>query len=184
MRKETRVIGIDDSPFDKNKKTDVLVIGTIYRGGQFMDGLVSTKIRVDGNNSTDKLIEMINSCKFKLKAIFLDGIALGGFNVVDVKRLSKETKLPVIVIIRRMPDLNNIKRILRKIGKSDKIRLIDQACPVHNIGKIYCQLTNINLEEAKELIKLTTTHSFIPEPIRIAHIICQGIIKGESKGRA
>src|SRR3989344_2798039 len=103
-KKEVRVIGIDDASFDKFKDRSVTVIGTIYRGGSFMDGALSTKVRIDGNNATDKIAAMINSCKFKpqLRCILLDGIAVGGFNVIDVKKLSKKTSLPVIVVMRRL----------------------------------------------------------------------------------
>ena len=44
MKSQIRVIGIDDSPFDKNSNKKVLVVGTIFRGGDFMDGLLSTKV--------------------------------------------------------------------------------------------------------------------------------------------
>ena len=103
LKKEMRVIGIDDSPFNKFGKGNVLIVGAVFRGGSFLDGVLSTKVSIDGDNSTKKIIEMINKCKFKpqLQCIFLDGIAVAGFNVIDVKELSKKTKLPVIVIIRR-----------------------------------------------------------------------------------
>ena len=65
MKKEIRILGIDDSAFQKHVKKDILIIGTVFRGGQFLDGLVSTKIRVDGNNATKKITQMIEKSKFK-----------------------------------------------------------------------------------------------------------------------
>ena len=38
--------------------------------------------------------------------------------------------------------------------------------------------------KTKEFLKVTTVHSYIPEPLRIAHIIAAGLVKGESRGRA
>ena len=186
MKKEIRIIGIDDAPFNKFKKGNVLVVGTIFRGGSWMDGVVSTKVRIDGNNSTDKLVKMINKCKFKpqLQAILLDGIAFGGFNIVDVEKLNKKTGIPVIVVIRRMPDFNKIKRTLKRIGMKRKYKLIEKAGEVYKIGKIYVQITGIDLKDAEEVLKVSCTRSLIPEPIRAAHIIGAGIIEGESKGRA
>lgn len=185
MRKEARVIGIDDSPFKRGDK-NVLVIGTIFRGGVYMDGLLSTKVRVDGNNATTKLTKMINECKFKtqLKAIFLDGIALGGFNVVDVYKLAAETELPVIVVVRKMPNYEKIYAALEMLGMKKKINIIKKLPPPVKIGQIYIQHIDITLEKAKKLIELTATHSAIPEAIRIAHIIGRGVVTGESKGRA
>ena len=95
LKKEIRVIGIDDAPFDKFGKGNVMVVGTVFRGGQWLDGVLSTKVSIDGNNATAKIAEMINKSKFKpqLQCIFLDGIAVGGFNVIDVKHLSKKTEV-------------------------------------------------------------------------------------------
>ncbi len=181
-----RVIGIDDSPFNKFGKGNVLIVGAVFRGGSFLDGVLSTKVSIDGDNSTKKIIEMINKCKFKpqLQCIFLDGIAVAGFNVIDVKELSKKTKLPVIVIIRRKPNIEKIKKTLIKIGKKNKIRLIDKAGSVVPVGEIYIQLTGLSVEKAKEILKITCTRSLIPEPIRIAHLIASGITFGESRGKA
>ena len=186
MKKEVRLIGIDDAPFDKFKKGNVFIVGTIFRGGDWIDGVLSTKVKIDGNNSTSKLIEMINKSKFKpqIQAILLDGIAFGGFNIVDVQELNKETKIPVIVVIRKNPDFKNIKEALKKIGKENKYELIEKAGNVYKVGKIYIQLTGISLEKARQILKVSCTRSLIPEPIRVAHIIASGIIEGESKGGA
>ena len=44
IKKEIRVLGIDDAPFNKFKDKQVLVIAAFYRGGHFLDGVLSTKI--------------------------------------------------------------------------------------------------------------------------------------------
>ena len=186
VKKEIRVIGIDDAPFNKFNDSKVLIVGVVMRGGSWIDGILSTKITVDGNDSTKKLVEMINKCKFKpqLQCIFLDGIAVGGFNVIDVKELNKKTKLPVIIVIRRFPDIETIKKTLKKIKKQQKIKLIEKAGNVLQVDDIFVQLTGIDLEEAKKILKIVCTRSLIPEPLRLAHLISSGVILGESKGRA
>lgn len=185
IKKEIRVIGIDDSPFKKFVKGEVLVIGTVFRGGLLLDGVLSTKVDIDGHNSTDKIIEMINRSKFKpqLQCIFLDGIALGGFNVIDVKELNKKTKIPVIVIIRRKPDIDKINDTLLRLNKTYQIKLLKKAGDVIKMGEIYAQLCGIKMEKAKEILEIVCTRSLIPEPIRIAHLIASGIVNGESRGR-
>jgi endonuclease V-like protein UPF0215 family len=186
MKKEIRVLGIDDSPFDKFKDKYSTVIGVFFRGGSYADGVVSTRIRVDGMNSTKKLAEMINSTRFKsqLRCVFIDGINMAGFNVIDIHKLYSLTKKPVIVVVRRKPDMTNIKRILKRLKMEKKIALLDKAGPPKKAGKIYIQFAGISFEEAKELVNLTSTRSFIPEPIRVAHLIGAGLVKGESKGNA
>ncbi|MBL7055335.1 DUF99 family protein [Candidatus Woesearchaeota archaeon] len=186
VKKEIRVIGIDDAPHKFKKKGDVLIVGSIFRGGCSLDGVVSTKARVDGNNATQKIAEMVNKCRFKpqLQGILLDGIAVGGFNIIDIKELSKKTKIPVIIIIRKKPNLKKIREILIKINKKNKIKLLERAGNIEKVGKIYCQLSGITLERAKEILKIVCTKSNIPEAIRYSHIIAAGIELGESKGKA
>jgi len=186
MKKEIRLLGIDDAPFNKFKDKNVLVVGTVFRGGSWLDGVLSTKVKVDGDDSTSKLIEMINKCKFKpqIQCIILDGIAFGGFNIVDVEELNKKTKIPVIIVIRRMPDFEKIKSTLKKLGKEKKYNLIEKAGEVHKVDKIYIQINGIALEDAKNILKISCTRSLLPEPIRAAHMIAAGIVLGESRGKA
>ncbi|MBM3309562.1 MAG: DUF99 family protein, partial [Candidatus Altiarchaeales archaeon] len=47
IKPEVRILGLDDGPFKQNDKK-VLVVGVVFRGGSFLDGVVSTKVRVDG----------------------------------------------------------------------------------------------------------------------------------------
>lgn len=185
-KKEIRILGIDDAPFDKFNDKKTLVIGTFFRGGSFMDGVLSTKVSVDGNDSTKKIIKLVKKSKFKpqLQAIMLDGIALGGFNVVDIVQINKETNIPVIVVMRDYPDFEKIERALIKLNKKEKIKLLKKAGEIHKVGNIYIQTCGIDLEKAKGIIKITCTRSYIPEPIRVAHIIASGIIFGESRGKA
>ncbi len=185
-KREIRIIGIDDSPFKKFTKGNILVVGTIFRGGTLLDGILTTKVAIDGDNSTKKLIQMINSSKFKpqLRCIMINGIALGGFNVIDINELNKKTKIPVIVVIRKYPDFKKIEQTLKKINKHKKYKLIQKAGTVEKVGKIYIQRKGITLAKAKQILKLTCTRSLIPEPIRVAHLIAGGVVTGESKGKA
>lgn len=190
VKKEIRILGIDDAPFDKTDD-ECLIVGTVFRGGLFLDGLLSCKVKVDGNDATKKLIHLINKSKHKaqLKVVMLDGIAVAGFNVINIKELNEKTKLPVIVIIKYLPNLPSIKKALQKFPDSEeKWTYILNAgkiyeTKVHN-SKIYFQIAGISEENANKIIKLSSTRSTQPEPIRVSHLIASGIIKGESRGRA
>ncbi len=188
VKDEVRVIGIDDSPFDKFDPTDnsVKIIGTVFRGGKFMDGLVSTEIEKDGDDATMKLIEMINGSKFKkqLQAIFLDGIAVGGFNVINVEALSEKTGLPVIVVVRDKPDFDSFYKALENLGMEHKIPLVKKMPEPQEVGEVYAQFVRVDEEEGKELLETCTTRSNLPEAIRVAHIIAKGLVDGESRGNA
>jgi len=191
IKEEIRILGVDDGPFTKKDK-EVIVIGVIFRGGEFIDGLLRTYVSVDGLDATEKLSEMINSSRHKqqLKVIMLDGITLGGFNIIDIKKLYSETKIPVIVINRKIPDLKSIKTALEKNFEDFEKRwkMILNAGKIKELKlekfSIYYQNLGLEDEETEEIILISTKHAQIPEPLRVAHLIATGIVKGESEGHA
>ena len=190
MKKQIRLLGIDDSPFTFSDKY-ATVIGAVMRGGEYLECVLSTHILIDGNEATEILIEMIQNTKHnqQLKAILLDGIALGGFNIVDIEKLYESTQLPIITITRDKPDFEKIKVALKKnfedwnerFDLMKKGELYKVKTP-HN--PIYVKSEGISIEETKEIIKLSTIRGVVPEPIRVAHLIASGIVKGESYGKA
>ncbi|MFH1788202.1 MAG: DUF99 family protein [Candidatus Altiarchaeota archaeon] len=187
---EVRILGFDDAPFTR-KDREVIIVGTVFRGGTILDGVLSTKVRVDGLDATDKIISLVSSCRFKdVRVIMLDGLGFGGFNLVDIKRVNEETKLPVIVVVRRKPDFKGIDKALDNLpDKDERVGIIKKAgepvrAETSNGKHIYIQYTGINEEDAKEIVRISATRSLIPEPIRVAHLIGQGIILGQSRGNA
>ena len=187
VKKEIRIIGWDDAPFTfKDKHT--LLMGVICRGGIQIDGVITTKICVDGTDATEKITKAINKSRHKeqLRIIMLDGVTFGGFNVVDINRLHEKTKLPVIVVIRDKPNMRNIRKSLSKFSDSEKRwELIEKAGEVRRFevknkvlkGRktIYYQNAGINEYTSERIINLTSVNSLIPEPVRVAHLICSGM---------
>jgi len=187
-KKELRVIGFDDSPFDKfdPSQRQVLVVGSVFRGGEFMDGLLSCYVDKDGEDATLKLINLVNNCKFKpqLQAIFLDGIAFAGFNVVNIFSLNRLTGIPVIVVVRDKPDLEKIFSALGKLGMGKKIDLIKKFPEPVNMNCVYVQSIGMSMDDTRKLLKVCCTRANIPEALRFSHLVASGIVEGESRGRA
>ncbi len=185
-KREIRLLGIDDAPFDKFRDRKTIIIGTFFRGGKSLDGILSTTAQVDGSDGTGKIIKLVQKSKFRtqLKAILLDGISVGGFNVIDIEELHKKTKIPVITVMRRRPNSAKIYNALKKLKMGRKIRLLERAGPVYEEGKIFIQFKGISLDEARKIIRISISRAYIPEPIRVAHLIAAGLVYGESSGKA
>jgi len=190
MKKEIRIIGIDDGPF-KFEQEKVIIIGVVMRAVGYIEGVLRREVEVDGDDATEIVSEMVNSSKHhsQLHAIMLDGIALGGFNVIDIKVLHRNTGIPVITITRDKPDLESMMAVLKKkfsdwkrkwdIIKDNELYKLETK---HN--PIYITSAGLNIQEAEEIIKLSTIRGVIPEPLRIAHLIASGVVRGESYGKA
>ena len=184
IKPEIRVLGVDDGKFVPHTNTQVLVVGVVFRGGYWLEGLMRTTISVDGLDATDNIASMINSsshCK-QLQVIMLNGITFAGFNVVDIKMLNKATGIPVVTVTREKPDLDKIHVALKNLPAGElRWRIINEAgapseLETRNSGaKIYVQTAGIRKDDAERIIRFTSTRSSIPEPLRVAHIIASGL---------
>lgn len=190
MKQQIRLLGVDDSPFTFTEKY-ATVIGVVMRGGDYIECVLRNQVAIDGSDATYVCKEMIENTRHRkqLKAMMLDGIALGGFNVVDIEEVYSDTSLPVITITRDEPDFEKIKLALQKNFDDWKERFdlmrkgeLYKIKTLHN--PIYVKCTGISIEEAKEIIKLSTIRGVVPEPIRVAHLIASGVTRGESYGKA
>ncbi len=184
VKREIRVLGVDDGVFVPQKRGKALIVGVVYRGGLWLDGVMHTEIEVDGLDATEKIASMIKSSPHyaQLRVIMLNGLTFAGFNVVDIKRLYGETGLPVIVVSREKPNLDEIKKALEKLPHKEKRwKMIENAgklleVNVRNTGSsIYVQLAGLNEKDARKIVRITSTRSNIPEPLRVAHLIASGI---------
>lgn len=190
MKKEVRVLGIDDSSFKFSDK-EVIVVGIVMRGGNYIEGVIKTKAKVDGKNATKVIIDLIKNTRHRkqLKVAIIDGVCIGGFNVIDIEKVYEKTKLPIITITRDKPNKEKIENALKKHFKDWKKRLeiinkgnFSEIKRNHN--PIFVNFIGISKEEVGEIINLTTIRGALPEPIRLAHLIATAFVKGESHGKA
>ena len=184
IKPEIRVLGVDDGAFTPHVQSQVPVVGIVFRGGYWFDGIMHTKIAVDGFDATDKIASMIiRSPHYKqLRVIMLNGITFAGFNIVDVQELNVTTELPVITVTRKKPDLAEIRQALQNLPYSEErwktILNAGEPIEVSTINmkaKVYIQTIGLSIEDAQKILRLTSTRSNIPEALRVAHLIASGI---------
>lgn len=187
IKQEIRILAFDDSPLINPK---VMIIGTFFRGGEQLDGILRSEITKDGLDATSTLCKMIKESKYysQIRIIMLDGVTYAGFNPVDIKLLNDETTLPVIVFMRSCPDFEKIRFALLNLSEKEKRwNIIKSAGKIYSIEQenpVFIQICGIDKKSAIQIVRMTSTHSNIPEPLRVAHIIATGIVLGESSGRA
>ena len=184
IKPEIRVLGVDDGVFVPHIKGFAPVVGVVFRGGFWLDGVMSTRIEVDGFDAVDKISSMIvDSPHYKqLRVIMLDGITFAGFNVVDIKKLNKKTRLPVIAVTRDRPDFKEIRKALKNLPRSEKRwEAVVNAGEIVEVStrsrdeKVYMEFSGILEEDGRKIVKLTSTRSSVPEALRVAHLIASGI---------
>jgi endonuclease V-like protein UPF0215 family len=148
---------------------------------------VSGYVSRDGANASRRVVELLRKSQFAgyARAILLQGIAFAGFNVVDVQALHESLDIPVLVVMRRPPRLAAMKAALfgHTRGPARKWKLVESAGPIERMGAVYVQRVGIDRDAASALLRATTLHGNIPEPLRLAHLIAGGVTLGTSHGR-
>jgi uncharacterized protein len=184
VKPEIRVLGVDDGKFTPHSKEQVLVVGVVFRGGYWLDGVMHTTVTVDDFDATAKISNMITSSPHyrQLRVVMLNGITFAGFNIVDIKALNAQTNLPVIAVTNKKPDLAKVRQALRNLPNSeDRWNAVLNAGEIYPVAvrrgkqQIYVEIAGISKETAQEILRLTSMRSNIPEALRVAHLIASGI---------
>ncbi|MFP8964990.1 DUF99 family protein [Pokkaliibacter sp. CJK22405] len=186
-RKRTlRTIGIDDMPFNIGQPDLVSITGIICTGTRF-EGMLKSDITQDGMDATQKISQMILNSKFyrQLHAVLIDGITLGGFNTLDLSKLSEELKIPCIAVMRKAPDMDAFKKAIENLPHSDKrFAALHRAGDVLQKDGYYFQVKGCSTEVAAIVLAQSTLHGKIPECLRMSHLINSALATGESSNSA
>lgn len=182
MKDNPITIGIDDSTFDlKSGIKTTQLIGVICQGIR-MVSVVKTKINIDGNDATEKIINLIEQNENLVQYIFTHTITFGGFNIIDLEQIYQEVKKPIITFNERSVNLDSVvNALIKKFPESykKKIECILNAGNLYQskiqtaggISTIYFHLRGLKISEVKYLIKNSSIDSKLPECLRLAHLI-------------
>ena len=190
IKPEIRVLGIDDGGFVPRTKGTVDVVGVVYRGGYWFEGVMRAEITIDGLDATEKIAAMIESSPYyrELRIVVLDGVTFAGFNVVDISKLSRRVELPVISVARKKPELEEIRSALKNLPEFEiRWRAMENAGKIFEVetrkgeNPVYMHIAGILREDAEKIMKKTSTRSLIPEALRVAHIIASGLTRSREK---
>ncbi|AIY90756.1 endonuclease dU [Geoglobus acetivorans] len=181
--KRYRFVGFDDS-FRNDRAS---IVGAVTEGNSYLEGVLVDSIAVDGFDVTDRIISMLGRSKFRelVHCIFLSGITFGGFNIADIEAIHERLNMPVVVVMRKRPNFDDIYSALKNVdGFETRKNMIEKAGPVYDAGEVFIQFKGCGLEEAREYLRLASLKGNIPECLRMAHMIASAIIHGENRGRA
>lgn len=184
VKPEIRVLGIDDGVFTPHSNELVDVVGVVYRGGYWFDGFMHTRVHVDGLDANERLAEMIVRSPHlgQLRIVFLNGVTLAGFNVVDIEALWRETGLPVVAVTRDKPDFADIRKALQNLPFSERRwSAIEKTGRMFSVATregelpVFAHAAGISEAVARRVLKSTSTRSNVPECLRVAHLIASGL---------
>ena len=186
LNRVIRVIGFDDAPFLRNAGGSVSIAGVVCAGTRF-EGMVWGQVEQDGWDATDVILELLLGRKFlpQLHILLLDGIAFGGFNVIDLPTLSEQLKLPCVAVMRRMPNLTAVEQAIHRLPQPERrLPRLYRAGAIHAHPPFFFQVYGACPKVTFSVLERLTDCGKVPEALRLAHLIGAAVVKGESGSSA
>ncbi|MDE1856306.1 MAG: DUF99 family protein [Candidatus Micrarchaeota archaeon] len=179
MKSGIRILAVEDGSFTRKDKK-VIVVCLMGRDGT-VEGALSFKVSVDGDDATSMLLKSIKKSRFKdqIKLIALNGISLGGINLVDMPLVHKTLKIPLIAITRKRPRRTLMLKAVKKYSDRNRIAVFNSISKDTSLNKIegfYVQSIGMPISEIKKFVPKSI------ELLRLGHIVASGVSKGESSG--
>ena len=146
-----------------------------------IDGIRLTDVEVDGTDATDRIAGALRDSGHLdgVRAVLIDGITVGGFNVIDLAGLSAEIRRPVIAVTRRPPEYDRIDAALRTYFPNDRgcrRRLVHARrlfrVPVAG-GWLEVAVVGATRAEAAALVRRSVREGRWPEPLRLARLVAR-----------
>lgn len=173
-----RVVAVDDGRFERTDLRAPLA-ALVVSTPNYLEAARVGSVEVDGRDATERIAALVESTGHlaDVRAILLDGIVVGGFNVVDIDRLHARLRWPVITVTRRPPDRERIRAALRKWFPRDHAER-RRRMQVHRLFRvptdgepIYASVVGAPMRDALVLLRRTTVRGHWPEPLRLAHLV-------------
>jgi len=181
-----RLIGFDDGPFTRAPEARVPVSGVVCRDVRF-EGMVFTWATRDGDDATDVIVSALLGSRFhaQVHGVLLDGLTMGGFNVIDLEALAERVQRPCVAVMRRPPDLEAVRRALTRLPDAEtRLSRLSRAGPIHQEGSFIFQVIGEAPAAVGRALAQVTDRGQVPEPLRLAHLINGAVMTGESGRRA
>lgn len=186
QKRKIRAIGFDDAPFVRHQPEKVPISGIVCAQTRF-EGMVWGEIQPDGWDATEVICQLLLNSKFlpQLHLVLLDGIGFGGFNLIDLPTLAARLHLPCVAVMRKLPNLTNMKRALSNLSDRDRrLQLLQRAGKIHHYPPFYFQVCGEQPEIIAQALESLSDRGKVPEALRLAHLIGAAVINGESGSQA
>ncbi len=164
------------------RETDLTssLAGIVMRRDFIIDGFIFGKATIRGDDATNKIISMYEKLNRQdISFVLISGLVISMYNIVDMKKLWKEMKVPIIGVTYEESDglEEAIKRHFHDSYES-KIEQYQKLGPrikisLHTKHDLYLRVEGCEIKEAKKLLDAFTLQGAIPEPLRVAQLLAK-----------
>ncbi len=182
VKRHLRALGVDDAPFERGQGECPLV-GVLVRAPSYVEGFVLGRVEVDGTDATREIARMANSRIGRVaNVIMVNGVAVAGLNVVDLRGLHELTGRPVVSVSKNRPRRELFLRALRKLPDWESRWRLVEGLETAVVEGLFVHPVGLGADDLREVLRNFQFRGKYPEPLRIAHLLARALVMGESKG--
>jgi endonuclease V-like protein UPF0215 family len=163
IKKEARILGLSAV----RKGRTILVVGVVFRGSLWLDGVISCILEMNGTNQNSTLSRAIKQSKqySQLHAIILKEQLVPGWKV-NLTDLARRVRLPVIATTNR-----GISRVPKKRKGARGMQRYDIIINRRHLLVLAVGVSRVNAEQVFSVG--CSPRSGIPEAVRVADLLVQ-----------
>jgi endonuclease V-like protein UPF0215 family len=172
LKKEARILGIS-TPIKELHRAPL--IGVVFRGNLWLDGLTTCWLRPRGNHLIQLTQAILQTKQYsQIHAVIFSREKLTPYVRIDLADLSRRIRLPVIAIVKKNKSRKrNALRVKPSIRHATETENFDIEV---NGRSISVKAVGINREATRELFEVTCADNCgIPEAVRIADLIAKHV---------
>ena len=185
MKLHGRIMGIVSSGFQRSSDTKTFLVFVLMRYPDILESVNFAPVEVDGDDSTNTIIETLKSGSFpNIQLILTKGISLGGLNLYDPNTIFNITKIPVASLSRAPHCRECMEKAIRSLelrkstDQTEKLKIfnsLETTAVTIKSEKYYVNAAGISNNELVLMLSECFKTGLLPEPLRIAQIIASGL---------
>lgn len=173
MKPGVRALGVAES-FRDERST---LAGVVVRADRTVDGCSFASCRVGGTDATDAICTLAERlAREDVRYVLVGAVAPAWYNLVDLDRVARTADRPVIAVtfedsdgleagLRDAFSGTDLERRLetyRRLPARHELRVNDQT--------VYVRSVDLDLDEARDVVRAFTPEGGRPEPLRVARL--------------
>lgn len=178
MKPGVRALGVAES----FRTTTSVVCGAVTTTTGRVDGIGVTTCSVGGLDATDAILEIWEQAgREDVHYLFVSGVALAWYNLIEFNRLVETVPVPVIAITYEASDglAGDIRREFSGPAATERLGRYERLPPRERIEiddrTLFVRTADHSDLDPSAVIRSFVTHGHRPEPVRVARLAARAI---------
>ncbi len=180
IKKEIRVLGLSFTDPSLKGPAPIQVVGVVYRGNRWLEGVMRTTLPPEVTNLTPSIVKMVTRSPHfpQLRVLAIDRLVSRSGRFVDIRALGRNTRLPVLAVLRRRIPASALRKRLRGSSRQTLNAFAKLPCMEWKAAKrFHVYYVGLGEMDPERLLEVCTSREGVPEATRVAGLACSSLQK-------